>query len=98
MTKEQHKIQPAALLPAHGVNSESIRHPLEISSSPMHAHLQHQSKSFPPRLQRTPSVSSQSSLDSAQSRQSVSISSTNFVNRSFKNLNSPALIINRKNM
>lgn len=72
MTKEQHKIQPASHLPVHAVNTEALRHPLDIAGSPLHGHLQHQSKSFPPRLQRTPSISSQSSLDSAQSRQSVS--------------------------
>lgn len=43
------------------------------SPSALHSPLQHQSKSFPPRLQRTPSISSQSSLDSTPTRQSVSI-------------------------
>lgn len=45
----------------------------EASASPstLHSPLQHQSKSFPPRLNRTPSISSQSSLDSTPTRQSV---------------------------
>lgn len=45
----------------------------EASSSPsaLHSPLQHQSKSFPPRLNRTPSISSQSSIDSTPTRQSV---------------------------
>ncbi|XP_031635714.1 synaptotagmin-6 [Contarinia nasturtii] len=41
------------------------------SPSVLHSPLQHQSKSFPPRLQRTPSISSQSSLDSTPTRQSA---------------------------
>ena len=45
----------------------------EASASPsaLHSPLQHQSKSFPPRLNRTPSISSQSSIDSTPTRQSV---------------------------
>lgn len=66
-------IQPPTSVPSHSINTESLRGPLEISPSPLHQQLQHQSKSFPPRLQRTPSISSQSSLDSAPSRHSVSI-------------------------
>lgn len=65
-------IQPPTSVPSHSINTESLRGPLEISPSPLHQTLQHQSKSFPPRLQRTPSISSQSSLDSAPSRHSVS--------------------------
>lgn len=42
------------------------------SEAALHSPLQHQSKSFPQRLQRTPSISSQSSLDSTPTRQSVS--------------------------
>ncbi|XP_055905905.1 synaptotagmin-7 isoform X1 [Eupeodes corollae] len=70
LTREAQAIQPLASVPAHTVNTEMLRGPLEMSPSPLHMHLQHQSKSFPPRLQRTPSVSSQSSIDSAPSRQS----------------------------
>lgn len=66
-------IQPPTSVPSHSINTESLRGPLEISPSPLHQQLQHQSKSFPPRLQRTPSISSQSSLDSAPSRHSVSV-------------------------
>jgi synaptotagmin-6 len=72
VTKESHTVQPPTSVPAHTVNIDSLRGPLEVSPSPLHSHLQHQSKSFPPRLQRTPSISSQSSLDSAPSRHSVS--------------------------
>ncbi|XP_037041700.1 synaptotagmin-5 [Bradysia coprophila] len=68
--REPHAIQPVSSVPAHTVNTEHLRGPLEVTPSPLHSYLQHQSKSFPPRLQRTPSVSSQSSLDSAPSRQS----------------------------
>lgn len=42
------------------------------SEAALHSPLQHQSKSFPQRLQRTPSISSQSSIDSTPTRQSVS--------------------------
>ncbi|KAG4070326.1 hypothetical protein HA402_006468 [Bradysia odoriphaga] len=69
--REAHAIQPVSSVPAHTVNTEHLRGPLEVTPSPLHSYLQHQSKSFPPRLQRTPSVSSQSSLDSAPSRQSA---------------------------
>lgn len=71
LAREPHAIQPLASVPAHTVNTEMLRGPLEVTPSPLHTHLQHQSKSFPPRLTRTPSVSSQSSVDSAPSRQSV---------------------------
>ncbi|XP_037904640.1 synaptotagmin-6 isoform X1 [Hermetia illucens] len=70
LAREPHAIQPLASVPAHTVNTEMLRGPLEVTPSPLHTHLQHQSKSFPPRLTRTPSVSSQSSVDSAPSRQS----------------------------
>ncbi|XP_063695465.1 synaptotagmin-6 [Culicoides brevitarsis] len=63
-------IQPPTSVPSHSINTELLRGPLEISPSPLHQQLQHQSRSFPPRLQRTPSISSQSSLDSAPSRHS----------------------------
>lgn len=53
-------------------STHSVNTPLDISQSALHSPLQHQSKSFPPRLQRTPSISSQSSLDSTPTRQSVS--------------------------
>lgn len=69
--REPHAIQPVSSVPAHTVNTELLRGPLEVTPSPLHSYLHHQSKSFPPRLQRTPSISSQSSLDSAPSRQSV---------------------------
>ncbi|KAH8294367.1 hypothetical protein KR054_011708 [Drosophila jambulina] len=48
--------------------SDILRGPAEVFHSPLHLH--HQSRSFPPRLQRTPSISSQSSVDSAPSRHS----------------------------
>lgn len=70
MSKESHAVQPPIAVPGHTVNMDGIRGSLEMAPSPVH--LQHQSKSFPPRLTRTPSVSSQSSLDSAPSRNSVS--------------------------
>lgn len=81
MLREPHAVQPHTSVPAHSVNTESLRGPLEISPSPLHSYLQHQSKSFPPRLQRTPSVSSQSSLDSAPSR----VSSFVYVNDRYLN-------------
>lgn len=68
MLRESHAVQPNTSIPAHSVNTENFRGSLDISPSPQHSYLQHQSKSFPPRLQRTPSVSSQSSLDSAPPR------------------------------
>ncbi|XP_059622431.1 synaptotagmin-3 [Phlebotomus argentipes] len=65
--KESHAVQPPIAVPGHTVNMDVMRGSLETQSP---VHLQHQSKSFPPRLTRTPSVSSQSSLDSAPSRNS----------------------------
>jgi hypothetical protein len=67
VAKEQHTVQPVPTVAPHSVNPELMRSPLD--SSPV---LTHQSKSYPggqPRLARTPSVSSQSSLDSSVSRQ-----------------------------
>ncbi|XP_037939867.1 synaptotagmin-5 [Teleopsis dalmanni] len=62
VTKESQPIQPPSTLGStHTVNAEVLHSPL---------HLHHQSRSFPPRLQRTPSISSQSSIDSAPSRHS----------------------------
>ncbi|SPP76024.1 double C2-like domain-containing protein alpha isoform X2 [Drosophila guanche] len=49
-------------------STDTLRGPVEVFHSPLHLH--HQSRSFPPRLQRTPSISSQSSVDSAPSRHS----------------------------
>lgn len=76
--------QPQHHQPIHPQHPCGVHHPqyqgavntgsLESTPSPLHLHLQHQSKSFPPRLTRTPSISSQSSLDSAPSRTSVSVS------------------------
>ncbi|KAH8378685.1 hypothetical protein KR009_000730 [Drosophila setifemur] len=82
IAKECQPIQPASQL--HGMvglginhhhmgtvsasGSEILRGPAEVFHSPLHLH--HQSRSFPPRLQRTPSISSQSSVDSAPSRHS----------------------------
>ncbi|XP_059217014.1 synaptotagmin-C isoform X1 [Stomoxys calcitrans] len=68
-TKESQHIHPQANLgSSQNVNADILRGPSEALHSPMHLH--HQSRSFPPRLQRTPSISSQSSVDSAPSRQS----------------------------
>jgi hypothetical protein len=67
VAKEQHAVQPAQTVAPHSVNPDLMRSPLD--ASPV---LTHQSKSYPggqPRLARTPSVSSQSSLDSSASRQ-----------------------------
>ncbi|XP_055703141.1 synaptotagmin-5 isoform X2 [Phlebotomus papatasi] len=68
VSKESHAVQPPIAVPGHTVNMDVMRGSMEMAPSPVH--LQHQSKSFPPRLTRTPSVSSQSSLDSAPSRNS----------------------------
>ncbi|XP_064544810.1 synaptotagmin-11 isoform X1 [Drosophila montana] len=74
ISKESHPIQPATQLhgipcvPNHPIPADILRGPAEVFHSPLHLH--HQSRSFPPRLQRTPSISSQSSIDSAPSRQS----------------------------
>ncbi|KAH8332200.1 hypothetical protein KR074_005535 [Drosophila pseudoananassae] len=82
IAKECQPIQPASQM--HGMGSMGLNHhhmgtvsatgteilrgPAEVFHSPLHLH--HQSRSFPPRLQRTPSISSQSSVDSAPSRHS----------------------------
>ncbi|XP_055302145.1 synaptotagmin-6 [Sitodiplosis mosellana] len=60
--------------PISTANTSSVIAESSASQSPssvLHSPLQHQSKSFPPRLQRTPSISSQSSLDSTPTRQSA---------------------------
>jgi hypothetical protein len=67
LAKEQHAVQPAQTVAPHSVNPDFMRSPLD--ASPV---LTHQSKSYPggqPHLARTPSVSSQGSLDSGASRQ-----------------------------
>lgn len=75
VAKESQHIQPASqmhgmpCIPNHPITTDVMRGPGEGYHSPLHLH--HQSRSFPPRLQRTPSISSQSSVDSAPSRQSV---------------------------
>nr|CAD7201533.1 unnamed protein product [Timema douglasi] len=66
VAKEQHTVQPVRTVASHAVNSEMMRTPHD--SSPV---LTHQSRSYPggqPRLARTPSVSSQGSLDSGSHR------------------------------
>ncbi|XP_037821747.1 synaptotagmin-C [Lucilia sericata] len=68
-TRESQPIQPQSNQGStHTVNADVLRGPADVLHSPLHLH--HQSRSFPPRLQRTPSISSQSSVDSAPSRQS----------------------------
>jgi hypothetical protein len=73
VAKEQHIIQPPQNASAQALTAELMKMPLELCSAPQNSHsLQHQSKSYPggqPLLCRTPSVSSQSSLDSSASRQ-----------------------------
>jgi hypothetical protein len=67
VAKEKHTVQPVRTVAPHSVNPELMRS--QLDSSPV---LTHQSKSYPggqPRLARTPSVSSQGSLDSSISRQ-----------------------------
>jgi hypothetical protein len=67
LAKEQHAVQPAQTVAPHSVNPDLMRSHLD--ASPV---LTHQSKSYPggqPHLARTPSVSSQGSLDSGASRQ-----------------------------
>lgn len=69
--KEQHVVQPVATVAAHSVNTELLHSPLEVSPG---AVLTHQSRSYPGvqgHLSRTPSVSSQSSLDSSISKQVI---------------------------
>ncbi|KAH8267740.1 uncharacterized protein [Drosophila bipectinata] len=82
IAKECQPIQPASQMHGMGgmglnhhhmgtvsaTGTEILRGPAEVFHSPLHLH--HQSRSFPPRLQRTPSISSQSSVDSAPSRHS----------------------------
>lgn len=71
--REQHIIQPPQNASAQALTAELMKMPLELCSASQGSHsLQHQSKSYPggqPLLCRTPSVSSQSSLDSSASRQ-----------------------------
>ncbi|GLV35762.1 Synaptotagmin beta [Carabus blaptoides fortunei] len=73
VAKEQHAVQPPHQGTTHSVTSEIPRTPLELGPGSVGAPLlQHQSRSYPtgqPHLTRTPSVSSQSSLDSGISRQ-----------------------------
>uniref|UniRef100_A0A1A9WE84 C2 domain-containing protein n=1 Tax=Glossina brevipalpis TaxID=37001 RepID=A0A1A9WE84_9MUSC len=67
--KESQPIQPVSHTSStHTVNADVLRGHTDVLHSPLHLH--HQNRSFPPRLQRTPSISSQSSVDSAPSRQS----------------------------
>uniref|UniRef100_A0A1B0AJD1 C2 domain-containing protein n=1 Tax=Glossina pallidipes TaxID=7398 RepID=A0A1B0AJD1_GLOPL len=67
--KESQPVQPVSQISSmHTVNADVLRGHTEVLHSPLHLH--HQNRSFTPRLQRTPSVSSQSSVDSAPSRQS----------------------------
>lgn len=74
VAKEQHAVQP----PSYSNNStDFLKTPLDNSSNVLGSGvppLQHQSRSYPtgqPHLCRTPSVSSQSSLDSSASRQVI---------------------------
>lgn len=73
IAKEQHAVQPPQNTSAQAMTAELMKTPLDVCSNVQGAHaLQHQSKSYPggqPLLCRTPSVSSQSSLDSSASRQ-----------------------------
>ncbi|KAK9692692.1 C2 domain [Popillia japonica] len=75
VAKEHHIIQPPQNSSSQAVTAELMKTPLDVcsnSNSYGSPHLQHQSKSYPggqPLLCRTPSVSSQSSLDSGASRQ-----------------------------
>ena len=67
VAKEKRTVQPARAVPPRSMKPELMRS--QLDSSPV---LTHQSKSYPggqPRLARTPSVSSQGSLDSSISRQ-----------------------------
>jgi len=67
VAKEKRTVQPVRTVAPHCVNPELMRS--QLDSSPV---LTHQSRSYPggqPRLARTPSVSSQGSLDSSISRQ-----------------------------
>lgn len=71
--KEQHKVQPPQNVSANALTAELLKTPLELCQNASNVPaLQHQSKSYPggqPPLCRTPSVSSQSSLESSASRQ-----------------------------
>ncbi|KAF5285001.1 hypothetical protein FQR65_LT02313 [Abscondita terminalis] len=73
IAKEQHKIQPPQHVSSHALTAELLKTPLEVCQNTQNVPaLQHQSKSYPggqPPLCRTPSVSSQSSLESSASRQ-----------------------------
>ncbi|XP_048517531.1 synaptotagmin-6 isoform X2 [Dendroctonus ponderosae] len=72
ISKEQLNVQPPQNS-SQSMTAEIMRTPLELCSSSVANHaLQHQSKSYPggpPLLCRTPSASSQSSLDSSTSKQ-----------------------------
>ncbi|KAJ8982658.1 hypothetical protein NQ317_019059 [Molorchus minor] len=71
--KEHLNVQPPQNASAQSLTAEILKTPLDLCSAPIAPHsLQHQSKSYPggpPVLCRTPSVSSQSSLDSTASKQ-----------------------------
>ncbi|KAJ8919456.1 hypothetical protein NQ315_016556 [Exocentrus adspersus] len=70
--KEHLNIQPPQNSSAQALTAEVLKTQLDLCSAPMAPHLQHQSKSYPggqPLLCRTPSASSQSSLDSTASKQ-----------------------------
>ncbi|CAH1159704.1 unnamed protein product [Phaedon cochleariae] len=71
--KEHLNIQPPQNASAQALTAEILKTPLDVCSASMAPpSLQHQSKSYPggpPLLCRTPSVSSQSSLDSTASKQ-----------------------------
>ncbi|XP_030745719.1 synaptotagmin-1 [Sitophilus oryzae] len=73
VSKEQRNVQPPQHTSAQSMTAEIMKTPLELCSSSVGGHpLQHQSKSYPggqPLLCRTPSASSQSSLDSSNSKQ-----------------------------
>lgn len=75
MEKEHLNIQPPQNASAQQMTAEILKTPLDLCSAPVQPpqpSLQHQSKSYPggqPLLCRTPSVSSQSSLDSTASKQ-----------------------------
>lgn len=81
-----HGIATTEVASAASTSNNTAETPTQ-SSSALHSPLQHQSKSFPPRLQRTPSISSQSSIECSSStptRQSVSSNKLNFIGISFK--------------
>ncbi|KAF7280464.1 synaptotagmin beta isoform X2 [Rhynchophorus ferrugineus] len=73
VSKEQLNIQPPQHTSAQSMTAEIMKTPLELCSTSVGPHaLQHQSRSYPggpPLLCRTPSASSQSSLDSSNSKQ-----------------------------